>query len=172
MYASLASVYGIGKTKAKCINGFFLNHPAQTIFDRELYYIMNDTLGRNLISKLSLDMKLKLKISKRIRRKLRIFCYPAFRLMQGLPQNGQRTKSNAGTPSHYNPYLTLNVNLKDYPKIVYAYKKRELLHNERFNELKSLSIVDQTAEKQLSKRAKRKKAQQEYIRNMKQTYRR
>lgn len=86
-------------------------------------------------------------------------------MFQGLGQKGQRTRCNAGVPSTYNNYLHLRVNLKDYPKMVIAYKRRELVHNERYQELQTYntSLLLKDSQIKQDTKTQRKKSRQDYI---------
>jgi hypothetical protein len=128
---------------------------------------MYGTLGRNIFSKLFLDKKIRLYVSHNLRDKILIFCYQAYRLFQNLPTRGQRTRANAGTPSHLNPYLQLRINLSFYPVLAIAYKRRELFYNERFDELKAFNKLQLEKEKmrKADRKQKDKASMQNQIKN-------
>jgi hypothetical protein len=91
-----------------------------------------------------------------------------FRLFQGLPGRGQRTRANGRTPRNYNPYIAVGVNYYFYPALEIAYKRRELKHNDRFDELKAYDahIAEQEKLKE-EKGNKAKAAKEAFIREQK-----
>jgi len=167
--ASLASIYGIGKVRAKRLNCFLLNQPNQKEFRKHLRAILFTEVGRNVFGRTFIDKKLRLFIALKLKQKIRIFCYQAYRLFQGLPTKGQNTKANGGTPSRLNHYLALKINLKFYNKNVIRYKRKELLNNGRFEELKSYneSLLEDAKKVKESRKQKAKKAREIAIRALK-----
>jgi ribosomal protein S13 len=167
--ATFNTIYGIGKVKANRLNAFLLNHPTQVEFNKDFITLMQEPLGRQIINRLPLDIKLRLVISRNIKKKILIFCYQAYRLFQNLPTKGQRTKANAGTPSRLNPYLSLRINQAFYPVLAIAYKRRELLYNERFDELKAFNkaLLEKEKMEKTDRKQKDKKSLQAHIKNQK-----
>lgn len=149
--ATFDTVYGIGKVKAARLNAFLLNHPAQTIFAKDLLSLLQEQKGRNIVNKLFIEKKIRLAVSHNIKNKIFMFCYQAYRMFQNLPTKGQRTHGNAGTPSRLNPYLSLKVNPSLYPVMQIAYKRRELMNNERYDDLKAFN--DALVEKEKMKKS-------------------
>jgi hypothetical protein len=100
---------------------------------------------------------------------MEIFCYQAYRLFQNLPTKGQRTKCNAGTPAHRNPYLSLRVNTLIYPELEIKAKQYELFNNGRFDELKAFnkSLEDKAKMRKADIKAKTKASKQAFIKNQK-----
>jgi len=125
--ATFSSIYGIGIAKAVRLNAFLLNHPDAKVFKHGFEALSTGELTRNIFYRLFLDKKIRLYVSNQLKDKIIIFCYQAYRIFQDLPTKGQRTKANAGTPSHLNPYLSLKINLQFYPKLALLQKKRTSL---------------------------------------------
>jgi ribosomal protein S13 len=167
--ATFATVYGIGKVKASRLNSYLLNHPSEKQFKGGLDRLYFTEMGRTLFTCLFVEKKVRLMVYKRLKNKIRIFCYQAFRMFQNLPTKGQRTKCNAGTPSRVNPYLALKLNRSFYDDAAIAYKKRELKHNGRFDELKAYtrSLVQKEKNKKADRKLKNKLTKQNYIKQQK-----
>jgi ribosomal protein S13 len=164
--ATFQTFYGIGKVRASRINCFLLNHPVQRKFNKDFSVLISQEILRNVFSTLLLDTALRLHYSHFLRDKILIFCYQATRLFQELPTRGQRTRSNAGTPSKRNPYLSLNVNYNFYPALAIAYKRRELMHNGRFDELKAYNnaLLEKEKMKKTDKKLKSKSSRENFMR--------
>lgn len=167
--ATFHTIYGIGKTKAFRLNAFLLNHPDQKVFKNGFEALSYGDLSRNIFYRLFLDKKIRLYVSHQLRDKILTFCYQAYRLFQDLPTKGQRTKANAGTPSRLNPYLSLKINASFYPALSIAYKRRELLYNDRIDELKAFNkaLEDKEKMKKADQKQKNKASLQNFIRNEK-----
>jgi ribosomal protein S13 len=136
--ATFGTIYGIGKLKASRLNNFLLNHPLQREFQGDFVSLMYKGAGRNIINRLFIDKKIRLLVSLALQAKILSYSYQGFRIFQNLPLHGQRTKCNAGTARRLNPYLSLGLNLSFYRALTVSYKRRELFHNERYDELKAL----------------------------------
>lgn len=162
--STFATLYGIGKIKALKLNAFLLHHPNQHKFSMDFDTLLRHPVGQNLFSKIMLDKRIRLLVAGNLRRKILMFCYQAYRLFQKLPTKGQRTRTNAGTPSHLNPYLSLKINPIFYSTLEIVYKKRELLHNARLDELKAFKKALEQKDKmqKVNRKLKAKEAKQKY----------
>jgi ribosomal protein S13 len=131
------TLYGIGKVKAIKINSFLLNHPSQQKFNIDLQLIMNTIIGSNILSRIPFGGKVRICVYIFMEKKINTYCYKAHRLFQNLPTRGQRTRTNANTSRKRNPYQILEMNLKFFKGASIAYKRLELIHNQRYDELKA-----------------------------------
>ena len=131
------TLYGIGKSKATKLNMFLLNHPQQKNFKDNLQLTMNTTIGSNILSKIPFGGKVRICVYNHMEKKITTYCYKAHRLFQNLPTRGQRTRTNAQTSRKRNPYNLLEMNLKFFQGASIAYKRLELIHNGRYDELKA-----------------------------------
>jgi ribosomal protein S13 len=167
--ATFDTIYGIGKVKAARLNAFLFNHPNQIEFHKDFISLMQEPKGRNIINKLFLETKIRLNVSHHLKYKIMIFCFQAHRMFQNLPTKGQRTHGNAGTPSHHNPYLSLKVNQSLYPVMQVAYKKRELVLNGRYEELKAFNEarLEKEKMKKIDEKQKSKLSKQAHYKNAK-----
>jgi ribosomal protein S13 len=167
--ATFDTIYGIGRIKASRLNAFLFNHPNQTMFHKDFVSLMQEPKGRNIMNKLFLETKIRLNVSHHLRDKIFVFCYQAYRMFQNLPTKGQRTHGNAGTPSRLNPYLSLNVNQSLYPVMQIAYKRRELMTNGRYEELKAFNdaLVEKDKMKKIDEKQKSKLSKQAFYKNSK-----
>jgi ribosomal protein S13 len=161
---SFQTLYGIGKIKASRLNSFLFNHPIQTRFAYHFMDITHPTSGIEILKKIPWDSKVRLCVANHMRNKISTFCYQAFRLFQNLPTKGQRTKANAKSISNLNPYKSLRINMSFYRSLEVAFKKRELLHNERYDELKVYM------EAQVQKEKMKEQDQKQKSRNKKQDF--
>lgn len=152
------TLYGIGKVKANKINIFLLNHPRQLEFSSDLHSFMNSSVGSNILSKLSFGGKVRMRVYLYLEKKINNFSYKAHRLFQKLPTKGQRTRANANTSKNRNPYQILELNLKFFKKYEVIYKRLELIHNKRYDELKiyEKKLIEEKDEKP-KKQPKKKK---------------
>jgi len=166
---TLDTIYGIGKVKAARLNAFLLNHPSQTEFETDFSSILQDTKGRNIMYKLFIETKIRLSVAQDLQAKINAYCYQAYRMFQDLPTKGQRTHGNAGTPSHLNPYLSLNINQDFYLAKKIEYKRKELLLNGRHEELKTFNddLVTKQKMKKTDDKRKSKLSKQNFIKNLK-----
>jgi ribosomal protein S13 len=130
------TLYGIGKVKAMKINSFLLNHPFQQKFKGDLQLTMNSAIGSNILARIPFGGKVRICVYLFMERKINTYCYKAHRLFQNLPTRGQRTRTNANTSRCRNPYQILEMNLKFFKGASITYKRLELLHNGRYDELK------------------------------------
>jgi ribosomal protein S13 len=167
--ASFQVFYGIGKVKATKLNSFLLNHPVQTTFNVDFTDIAYSQGGFDLWTKIPKDLKIRLCVENHLRMKSLIYCYQMFRLFQNLPTRGQRTRANAKSHSNQNPYLSLRINLSLYRKLQVAYKKRELLYNDRFDELTAYIKAQEHQEQMVKedRKTKNKKTKQNIIKRQK-----
>lgn len=165
--ASFQTLYGIGKIKAAKLNCFLLNHPIQIEFAKHFNEVLYPTAGHDILVKIPLDSKIRLCVENHLRKKILVFCYQMFRLFQNLPTRGQRTRSNANSHYNQNPYKRLRVNLSFYQEYEVAYKKRELLHNARYEELKAFIKSREQHEKMRKEDQKERtrRTRQEFIKN-------
>jgi ribosomal protein S13 len=168
--ATFDTIYGIGKVKASRLNSFLFNHPSQNIFHKDFITLMQEQKGRNIMNKLFLETKIRLNVAHHLRDKIFIFCYQAYRMFQNLPTKGQRTHGNAGTPSRLNPYLTLKVNQSLYPVMQIAYKRRELMTNGRYEELKAFNdaLLEKEKMKKIDEKQKSKLSKEKFYKKAKQ----
>lgn len=163
--------YGIGKVKAAKLNSFLLNHPNQTLFTYNFQMIMYPSMFLNIWQKIPRDLKIRLCVENHLRNKSDIYCYQTYRLFQNLPTKGQRTKANANSILNNHPYKSLQVNIVNYYQLEIAYKKRELLENERYDELKTYNEAQENKDKMKKEDQKQKKkmSRQTFIKNQKTT---
>lgn len=167
--STINSIYGLGRVKASRLNSFLLNHPDQTIFHKDFTTLLQESKGRNIMNKLFIETKIRLNVSQHLRDKINVFCYQAYRMFQDLPTKGQRTHGNAGTPSHLNPYLSLNINQDFYHAKRVEYKRQELLNNARHEELKTFNdeLVNKEKMKKVNEKRKSKLSKQTFYKNLK-----
>lgn len=81
-------------------------------------------MGRNIIYRLPIGHTLRVKLSRQLLRQFLAIDYRSFRMFQGLPSHGQRTKANGNTPARNNPYTKLGVNLNLFSRLLYSIKKK------------------------------------------------
>lgn len=92
-------------------------------------------------------------------------------MFQKLGSRGQQTRSNSKSQSNYDPFLALKTENPTYAASVILYKKKNLILNDRQEELKkynaSLAIVNDTSKKskKQEKRDRRKQNVENYYRN-------
>lgn len=167
--ATFATIYGIGKIKARRLNNFLLHLPNLRCTEQNIKDLVQKPLGRNMFTQLFIGKRVRLFNALRLQSKLVIFTYFGLRLFQNLPIKGQRTKCNAGTPRRLNPYLSLKIEWKIYPELKIEYKKLELKHNSRFDELTAFnqSLVQEQKMKKTEKKLKKKIANQQYMKEQK-----
>nr|ADZ99052.1 ribosomal protein S13 [Physarum polycephalum] len=165
--ASFQIFYGIGKIKATRLNSFLLNHPVQTRFTFNFKEVIYPSTGLDIWKKIPKDMKIRLCVENHLRNKILTYCYQMYRLFQNLPTKGQRTKANANAIYNLNPYKALQVNIVFYHALEVAYKKRELLNNERYDELKAFEEAQAQKEKMKKEDQKQKsrRSRQEFIKH-------
>jgi len=164
------TIYGIGRTKASRLSSFLLHHPRQiTGTNYQLTRIFTRSIGARFLTRIPVGKQIRLFVSRNLYKKMTIFHYQAYRIFQNLPTKGQRTKANAGTPSHLNPYLSLQISIQLYSILKVIYKKRELFNNERFDELRAFNKTLFLQKKNAKKDAKlaTKTTQQMYRKNAK-----
>ena len=163
--ASFKTFYGIGKIKAAKLNTFLLNHSLQTRFAKNFISTIKPIHGNQFFILVPIENTIRLSIENYMQKKILIFCYQAYRLFQELPTRGQRTKANAKSHSNYNPYKSLQINISFYHTMEIAYKKKELINNERYDELNAYTNAHLQKEKMKGEdqKEKNKKAKQEFI---------
>jgi len=168
---TIDTIYGIGKVKAMRLNSFLFNHPLQTVFHKDFITLLQESKGRNIMYKLFIETKIRLNVAQHIQEKINAGCYQAYRLFQELPTKGQRTHGNAGTPSHHNPYLSLNINQDFYHAKRIEFKRKELLNNARHEELKTFNedLVTKQKMKKSDDKKKSKLSKQNFFKNMKKS---
>lgn len=85
-----------------------------------------------------------------------------------MPTKGQRTKANGKSHTNQNPYKRLTISLSFYDEFQVAYKRKELVLNGRYLELKKFdqAQIDKEKMKKADKRQSRIRAKQEYMRNL------
>jgi len=162
------TIYGIGRVKAKRLSSFLLHHPLQiTGNNYQLTEIFTRSIGAGFLKNVPVGKRIRLFVSGNLYKKMIIFHYQAYRIFQNLPTKGQRTKANAGTPSHLNPYLSLKISIELYSMLKIIYKKRELFYNDRFDELRSFNKTLALKKKNVKLDAKlaKKVSQQVYRKN-------
>jgi ribosomal protein S13 len=161
--------YGIGQIHASRLSCFHLNHPGQRGLIKAFDQIWGGEIIRNLPHTLLLDRTLRLTIGYHLRDKICSFTYPAFRLFQGLPTRGQRSRSNAMGIKNVNPFLSLKIKSPFYEIYSIIYKRKELLFNGRKDELKlyERSIHEKEKMKKTEKLVKAKKARESYFKEQK-----
>ena len=165
--ASFQIFYGIGKIKAMKLNAFLLNHPLQSIFTYDFRNIMYSSTFLDIWQKIPRNNKIRYSIENHLRHKSLIYCYQAYRMFQNLPTKGQRTKANGNSILNCHPYKALQVNLSQYHELEIAYKKKELLENERYDELKIYTETQETKDKmkKVDQKQKKKLSKQTFIKN-------
>jgi len=131
------TLYGIGQSKAKKINGFLLNHPSQQKFENDIQIILSTTIGANILTRIPFGGKVRMTIYNNLEKNIINFNYKAKRLFQNLPTKGQRTRANACTSRNRNPYQIVELNEKFFKENATKYKRIELMHNQRYDELKA-----------------------------------
>ena len=129
--ATLRSVYGIGRVRAKKISDLLLNNPKNPQFKRDLIKISQDPWVQKLFKSFEADNQLKMSIFSNLEAKATIKCYSGIRILQNLPSKGQRTHTNSGTPKRNNPFLKLGVNDVYALELIESNKKTELAWNNR-----------------------------------------
>jgi len=150
------TLYGIGKVKASKINCFLLNHPNQMGFKDDLQITMNSYIGSNILSKIPLGGKVRMSVYTQLEKKINTYSFKGHRLFQKLPTKGQRTRTNARTSKKRNPYQILELNLKFFKVAEIQYKRLELIHNCRYDELKNYEKRLQTGDDVIQKNKKNK----------------
>lgn len=147
LFASLRTVYGIGKVRAKKLLAFLKSHPTSKKFKLDLVAVSNNLDVQKLFKAITICSQLKAEVFSNLERKSLIKCYSATRILQNLPARGQRTHTNAGTPNRLNQILKLNQERGQ--QLIQENKRWELRWNNRSEEIA-------TATKKMSKRAIRR----------------
>ena len=129
--ATLRSVYGIGRARARKISDLLLNNPNKRNFKEDLIKISQDPWVQKLFKSFEADSQLKLSVFNNLERKALIKCHSGIRILQNLPSHGQRTHTNSGTPKRNNPFLKLGVNASYANELIISNKKWELAWNNR-----------------------------------------
>lgn len=119
---------------------------------------------KDFMSKIILGERIRQFIFKKYKRKIVAQTYQAFRLFQNLPTKGQRTRANANTPRHYNPFLALNIDNSYYQEQQPLFKDLELTLNERTEELKALKKAED------EKRKNRKKDRRQQLKEQREKF--
>lgn len=147
LLASLRTIYGVGRVRAKKLSDFLLNHPNRGKSKINLVSISNNLEVQKLFKAIIVCQQLKAEVFSNLERKSLIKCYKAKRILQNLPSRGQRTHTNSGTPNKINHLIKLNA--EKGQQLINENRKWELRWNNRSEELPN-------AGKKLSKRAIRK----------------
>lgn len=147
LLASLRTIYGVGRVRAKKLSDFLLNHPNRGKSKTNLVSISNNLDVQKLFKAVTICSQLKAEVFSDLERKANIKCYKAKRILQNLPSRGQRTHANAGTQNRLNQLVKLNA--EKATQLISENRKWELRWNNRSEELPN-------AGKNMSKRAQRK----------------
>jgi len=104
-------------------------------------------------------------------KKIKAQTYQAYRLFQGLPTKGQRTRANGNTPRHYNPFLAIGLDDSYYKEQQPVFKMLELSLNERTDELKAFKKAqeDNLKDRKKDRRQRQKERREEFIKKNKET---
>jgi hypothetical protein len=158
--------FGIGKTRATRINAFLLNHPLQVIFGKQLHYLLKGDILMGMSTAINIRDPLRLEVVRNLEAKIKIFTYPMFRMFQNLPMSSGASKST-GKRNQLNPYLCHNINKDFYADYANKYYRRQLVHNDKPDQLKVFdnALLENEKNKKKIRKELTKRTRQAYQKN-------